>query len=96
MAKARQIEQAFPRAGLAELTPAAPLPGAFAHWAFDESYPLAKALAWRADAVTGTSKETAASLPATYVADVRAATARRMALAGYRLADVLRFALREK
>jgi hypothetical protein len=93
MAKARELETRFPRASLAELAPAAPLPAAFAHWAFDESYPLAKSLAWRADAVTGAAKESATVLPPSYVADVRAATARRMALAGYRLADVLRAAL---
>jgi hypothetical protein len=93
MAKARDLETRYPRASLPELAPAAPLPAAFAHWAFDESYPVAKALAWRSDAVTGETKETAARLPPTYVAGVRAATARRMALAGYRLADVLRAAL---
>lgn len=91
-ARARELERAHPRASLPELAPAAPLPGAFAGWA-SESYALAKTIAWRADAVTGSSKETAASLPAAYAADVRAATARRMALAGYRLADVLRYAL---
>jgi hypothetical protein len=95
-ARARQLEAQFPRLALAELSPAPSLPQAFAHWAFDESYPLAKALAWRADAATGTSRETATSLPAPYVAAVKAATARRMALAGYRLADVLREALKAK
>jgi hypothetical protein len=92
-ARARQIEGQFPRPRLSELSPSPVLPQAFAHWAFDESYPLAKALAWRADAATGASRQTAAQLPAGYVAAVKAATARRMALAGYRLADVLRAAL---
>jgi hypothetical protein len=93
IARAGELERQFPRAALSELAAPAPLPGAFSHWAFDESYPLAKSMAWRADALTGDKKSDAASLPAPYLADVRAVTARRMALAGYRLADVLRLAL---
>ena len=92
-ARAKELEMQFPRAQLAELGTGPALPSQFPHWASDESYPLAVSLAYRADVTYGDSAEHAAALPPKYIADSTAAAARRVALAGYRLADILRFVL---
>ncbi|HEY1707460.1 MAG TPA: S1/P1 nuclease [Rhizomicrobium sp.] len=90
LAKARELEARLPRASLTELKTD---DGGFAHWARDESFPLAQTLAYRADEASGTTAETVVAQKAGYLGDMKSATDRRVALAGYRLADVLRAAL---
>jgi hypothetical protein len=86
--RGHELEAKFPRASLADLNGRAD-PQAFAGWA-DESYRLAESLAYRPGALEGPEGRT---LNPAYAADVTAATERRVALAGYRLADILRLAL---
>jgi hypothetical protein len=89
VARARELEARFPRAQLAsELNPRAPLD--IAAWT-NESYAVAKSLAYRAADRPRATSAAEAKFPSTaYDADSRAAAERRLALAGYRLADVLR------
>jgi len=89
-ARARDLEGRYPRATLGVLEASNDWPAEFRRWANDESYPLAVSLAYRKGVQFGTSPDAATALPAEYVADAREAAGRRVALAGYRLADVLR------
>jgi hypothetical protein len=81
-----------PRAGLIELRER-PYNGSdsFERWARDESHPLAIAAAYRDGRLAGAAdKANAPRLSESYTIEARALAARRMALAGYRLADILR------
>ena len=58
-------------------------------WAVDESVPLSRRWAYLGGALAGgTSRETAAVLPASYAADAQRVAEERVTLAGYRLAAV--------
>ena len=83
VARGHALEAALPRAGFPEL--AAPAtPDRFPAWGA-ESYDLARTLAYRPDRLDGKRLNPA------YVAQATAVAERRVALAGYRLADVLRW-----
>jgi hypothetical protein len=89
---AGQLPGNHPRASLEELRER-PYRGidSFERWAREESHPLAITTAYRDGRLAGaTDKVKAPRLSESYAADARALAARRMALAGYRLADVLR------
>lgn len=88
LARAREVEAKFPRARVAaDLDPKTPLD--VSAWT-DESYALAKSLAYRPDRPRATAAAQAARPGKAYDADSTAAAERRLTLAGYRLADVLR------
>jgi hypothetical protein len=95
LARARELEARFPRARLApelapELTPQlAPAAALDIRAWTGESYALAVSLAYRADRPRAASAADAKRPSAVYDADSAAAAERRLALAGYRLADVL-------
>lgn len=86
--RAREIETAHPRASLPELR-APTTPDAFDAWAHQESYGLAQSLAYGAEPPTSTDPKTAPTVPESYWSAVRAAAEVRVALAGYRIADLL-------
>ena len=89
---AGQLPGTHPRASLEELRER-PYRGAdsFERWAREESHPLAITTAYRDGRLAGAAdKAKAPRLSENYVADARVLAARRMALAGYRLADILR------
>lgn len=90
--RAREIEASHPRASLPELRAPA-TPDRFAAWGRDESYPLAVSLAYGANPPTSPKAETAPAVPDSYWTAVRAAAETRVALAGYRMADLLIAAL---
>jgi len=94
-ARARELVARLPRARLGELAEPARARD-FPRWARDESYPLAVSLAYRSDAKLGSSAETAVALTADYVAAAAQAAERRVVIAGYRLADVLREAFAQR
>jgi hypothetical protein len=83
-AKARALEARFPRATLSELSTRDVV-----DWAEKESYPLAVSNAYGPRILPGAP----ATLSPDYVAATKKITERRVALAGYRLADLLRDAL---
>lgn len=88
-ARAQALEAEFPRAALSELgrgTQAQDLPA----WA-SESYRLAVSNAYALTLENG-PKAAPKALPSNYVKDASRIAARRAALAGYRLADLLRSA----
>jgi hypothetical protein len=89
-ARAAELEHAYPRSVLLPRASGEDWPRQFAHWALDESYPLAATLAYRQDIRTGDSLQTAMTLPPDYVTAATSAAERRVTLAGYRLADILR------
>lgn len=84
---ARHPREAFPelRAGAAD----------FAQWARMESYPLAVSFAYGLAPPTGSDVATAAAVPEAYWRDLRVHAERRVALAGYRMAEVVIAALDE-
>ncbi len=87
-ARARQIEAAHPRAGLDELkTPA--VPPDFHAWAHDESHALAESFALPARGATSPTPAGATPVPEAYWTRVQAIAERRVAIAGYRMADVI-------
>jgi hypothetical protein len=89
-AKSRELERDYPRAALPELARAYPRDRLVESWAHEESLPLARELAYDQGRVrTGRSPEAAPVPPADYSARTRAAAERRLAVASYRLADVL-------
>lgn len=53
-------------------------------------------LAYRGDLKSGASQETATPLPPEYISAATRAAERRVALAGYRLADLLREAFAQR
>ena len=81
--RARALQADYPRAALAEAAVAEPR-----KWV-DESYSLARTLAYRADAPRATSPEAAQAPAPAYQASLERTAAKRVALAGYRLADLL-------
>jgi hypothetical protein len=85
-ARARALEEQFARSSLEELR-ARPA-RAFAAWSFEESYAFA-AQAYPNNFVTGASRDQAVALPVNYAVHARAIAERRLAVAGYRLADLL-------
>jgi hypothetical protein len=82
---AAKIEKGFPRSGLGELSgPQDP-----AQWVA-ESHALAVAHAYPAGLATGTTEANAPAVPADYAKMVYEISSRRLALGGYRMADLLR------
>jgi hypothetical protein len=90
MARGRELESAFPRSALGELQPGHASAADFVRWAQTESHALAVTDAYTAGLATGDSAATAKALPPSYIANAKRVAARRVALAGYRLADALR------
>jgi hypothetical protein len=90
LTRAGELEAQLPRVSLALGAPTEGWPAAFRSWGSDESYPLARSLAYRPGLATGTDAASAVALPADYVREARKVAERRVAMAGYRLADILR------
>jgi hypothetical protein len=87
-ARARQIETTFPRASLDELkTPV--VPPDFRAWAHDESHALALSFALPDRPATSPTPAGAKPVPEAYWAQVRKVSERRVAIAGYRMADLV-------
>src|SRR5262249_28930266 len=85
-ATALRLQPDHARAQLPELTETR-----FEHWARQESFPLAKDQAYRNGQLRGSpAPQNGEVLPADYIPTVQPLAARRIMLAGYRLADVLR------
>lgn len=86
------VRAAFPKNKLAEI--ASKFTEAdFQKWVDDEGFPLAvKAGYLDGKLEGGTKKDNALELPEGYLKDGRAVAERRMAVAGYRLAEVLKAA----
>jgi len=91
-ARGREIAARLPRASLRELG-APPGPQQFAAWAREESYPLAVAAAFGAGAPTSPSPQAAPPVPGPYWDEVRRISERRVALAGYRMAELVILAM---
>jgi hypothetical protein len=88
--KARDLATRYPRQALPELKTRRPADRRIEAWAREESYPLARTVAYEGGKVrTGKSLQTAVALPPDYVGRVKAGAERRLAVASYRLADVL-------
>jgi hypothetical protein len=85
---AADIEKRYGRDTLNELT-AAP-PADFKRWAFDESHVIAAEHAYPENLRTSNSNTAAPALPPGYSDAVGDIASKRIALAGYRLADLLR------
>jgi len=88
VARAAEIERRLPRSGFASLSYQATAVDYLA-WA-DESRAIASTLAYRSGPVGGMSADQARPLDPTYVAEVAMTAEGRVAMAGYRLADLLR------
>jgi hypothetical protein len=89
-ARARELEMRWPRAHFAaELAKDTALPAKVSAWA-DESYALARTLAYRADRPRAMAAAEARAPSSAYAADSTLAAEQRLTLAGYRLADLLR------
>jgi hypothetical protein len=87
-ALARELRAKYPRSGFAELKSAPSATPDFAGWA-QESFELARTVAYGPDLKTSTV-ETTAPLPSDkYVRAVSSTAERRVTLAGYRLADLV-------
>lgn len=82
---AAKLEKRFTRAGLTEMAQ----PSDFAQWAA-ESHALAAANAYPPALVTGATIDKATNLPAGYADMAAGIAARRITLAGYRIADLLK------
>ena len=66
-------------------------PDSFARWILEESHPLAIGAAYRDGRLAGApDKKKATRLAEDYIANARTIAARRMAMSGYRLAEILR------
>lgn len=89
--KARELEAAHPRASFKTLGPFAP--DRFAVWAREESYPLAVSTAYGAGVPTAPTEAAAPAVPDAKWQEVRRNAEARVALAGYRMADVVIAAL---
>ena len=91
--QARLLRAKYPRSSFAELSSKPDAARDFATWAL-ESFELARTVAYEPDLKTSAS-ENAAPLPADrYVSNVATTSERRIALAGYRLADLMIAVLR--
>lgn len=88
--RAREIVARHPRAGLPELKAGA---ADFAAWAREESYPLAVRFAYGAEPPTAADAAAAPPVPDAYWQALRTHAERRVALAGYRMAEVVIAAL---
>ncbi len=87
-ARGREIETRYPRATLDELkTPA--VPPDFRAWAHDESHALALSFALSQRPATSPKPEGARVVPDAYWTKVQAVAQRRVAIAGYRMADLV-------
>jgi hypothetical protein len=87
-ARARVLEAKFPRSGLAELKSPARIAD-FPAWAA-ESHAFAVTVGYATRLETGAAATAATALPPAYVEQATRLAERRVATAGYRLADVLR------
>lgn len=94
-ARATTLLQEFPRDQLDELRPTRNV-AALTTAVRDESIALARTLAFRADVSTSTAGDTAPVLAADYWREVERAASKRVALAGYRLGDLVIAALPPK
>lgn len=90
--KASELERQFPRAALTELSAPAHARD-FSRWAADESYPLAVRLAFSREITPALNREGATAIPPPYWRTLSEAAARRVTVAGYRIADLLIAAL---
>jgi len=88
--RAREIVARHPRASLPELKAGAV---DFATWAKGESYPLAVSFAYGAEPPTSADPASAPAVPEAYWRELRGHAERRVALAGYRMAEVVIAAL---
>ena len=89
-AKARDLAARYPRQALPELKRRYAADRRLEMWTREESFPLARTVAYEGGKVrTGKSLEAAVTLPSDYVGRVKATAERRLAVASYRLADVL-------
>jgi hypothetical protein len=91
-ARARGLAARFPRAAFGQPVYDRQL-DSFVAWARDESYPLAVSQAYGPALVSSPEASAAPVAKPDYAATTRDAAERRLTLAGYRLADVLRAAL---
>jgi len=92
-AKARDLMARFPRARFAaELSHPAAHADASSRW-LGESHKLAVTLGYQSDAPRATTPETAAPPAPAYLQAVEQAAEQRLALSGYRLADLLKHTL---
>jgi hypothetical protein len=85
-----RLRQGFARADLPELAQHPFGPTAADTWARQESFPIAKSVAYRAGKLKSGSKSNGVALPSGYAADAKSTAERRMVLSGYRIADVMR------
>jgi len=88
--RAREVTARHPRSALPELKGGGV---DFAAWAKGESYPLAVGFAYGAEPPTGADAASAPPVPEAYWRDLRTHAERRVALAGYRMADTVIAAL---
>lgn len=92
-AKARDLNARFPRARFAaQLSPPVARADASSRW-LGESHDLAATLGYRPDGPRATSPETAVPPAPAYLQAVEQAAEQRLALSGYRLADLLKHTL---
>lgn len=87
-ARARRIETRYPRAALEELERPTTPPD-FRAWAHDESHALALSFALSQRPATTPGPKDAPAVPEAYWAKVLAVSERRVAVAGYRMADLI-------
>lgn len=87
-ARAREIEAAHPRASLDELKTSV-VPPDFRAWARDESHALALSVALPARPATSPTPAGAKVVSEAYWTQVRKISERRVAVAGYRMADLV-------
>lgn len=87
-ARATSLQDRFPRASLREAAAPA-VAGDYPAWAA-ESYDIAVSLAYAYGVVGGPSLADARALPDAYVRETVSVAERRVTLAGYRMADILR------
>lgn len=90
--RARELEARHPRAGF-EALDAVGAPPRFAAWAREESYPLAVSFAYGAGLATAPTEAAAPAVPEAHWQALRRHAEARVALAGYRIADVVIAAL---
>ncbi|MBU1374319.1 MAG: S1/P1 nuclease [Alphaproteobacteria bacterium] len=85
--KGRELETAHPRAAFKTSGPFTP--DRFASWAREESYPLAVSTAYGAGVPTASTEAAAPAVPAATWQEIQRQAEARVALAGYRMADVV-------
>ena len=89
--RAKELEATHPRTAFKTLGPFSP--DRFAAWAREESYPLAVSVAYGAGLPTAPTEAAAPAVPDAKWRQVRREAEARVALAGYRMADVVIAAL---